>query len=637
MNEHLGKANQRSFRGSFCWLVLAALLLGMGVTFHRLYFSEVRDLKAFEMPNILLCILTYSALAWVGLLMTVWICSTRLCQRAAWLLRRLIRWFFSWRIIKRCLLVLAGFLGLALLFRVEENWRGKRTWENYRREWEAKGEHFDFAYFVPPPVPDDQNFALTPIVASCYSHVLDQKGHQLKLRDTESENTDVANRLAMNIYRQKLPTGTNLLFGSWQQARLTDLQTWQEYYRAAFLTNEIPMWAPTWTNGELSVTKIEIEPLATNEFPTAPQPQTPAADVLLALSKYDAAIEELRQASRLPYSRFPLGYAISEPSAMIFPHYETLKDVVSTLRFRAVAELNNGQAEKALADVRLILYLADSIRNEPITLPLRVRMGILDNAIQPVWEGLARRQWADEQLIALEHQLAELDATSDYSRTLRSDLAWNLKSFNYVLTSRSTNSFIGCPVCGQPFWPNFLIRLLPNGWFHLNKVNMARLCQGKLPTGEESHQRTLSPAIGRRYWQIAKPLLASSTKLDSGLFRAFWPSDERTVITCARTQTSVDFARVACALERFRQANGSFPESLAALVPVFIQKLPHDVINGQPLHYRRTSDGGFLLYSVGWNEKDDGGERDPTLAAQYRSSLDQLSVTGDWVWCYPTN
>lgn len=77
-------------------------------------------------------------------------------------------------------------------------------------------------------------------------------------------------------------------------------------------------------------------------------------------------------------------------------------------------------------------------------------------------------------------------------------------------------------------------------------------------------------------------------------------------------------------------ANGQLPETLAALGPKFIAKLPHDVINGQPLKYRRTDDGRFLLYSVGWNEKDDGG----TVAF----SKDGKNVNwkeGDWVWRYP--
>ena len=88
-------------------------------------------------------------------------------------------------------------------------------------------------------------------------------------------------------------------------------------------------------------------------------------------------------------------------------------------------------------------------------------------------------------------------------------------------------------------------------------------------------------------------------------------------------------ARVACALERCRLAHGEFPESLNALVPQFIDKFPHDVIGGQPLHYRRTDDGQFVLYSIGWNEDDDGG----VLALKESGVVD--IEKGDWVWKYP--
>ena len=90
--------------------------------------------------------------------------------------------------------------------------------------------------------------------------------------------------------------------------------------------------------------------------------------------------------------------------------------------------------------------------------------------------------------------------------------------------------------------------------------------------------------------------------------RAFLPAVMGSVTRCARTQTSVDLARVACALERYRLANGQFPETLDGLAPTFIDALPHDVINGQPLKYHRTPDGQFVLYSVGWNQTDDGGK-----------------------------
>ena len=42
------------------------------------------------------------------------------------------------------------------------------------------------------------------------------------------------------------------------------------------------------------------------------------------------------------------------------------------------------------------------------------------------------------------------------------------------------------------------------------------------------------------------------------------------------------------------------------------------ILRGKAFGYRRTADGEFILYSIGWNEKDDGGNL-------------ELS-DGDWVW-----
>ena len=64
-------------------------------------------------------------------------------------------------------------------------------------------------------------------------------------------------------------------------------------------------------------------------------------------------------------------------------------------------------------------------------------------------------------------------------------------------------------------------------------------------------------------------------------------------------------------------------------MPRYLERIPTDVITGEPLRYNRTSDGQFVLYSVGWNETDDGGEvssRKPGDAPDPKK--------GDWVWRY---
>jgi hypothetical protein len=194
-----------------------------------------------------------------------------------------IDWLFCWRNLRRCLFGVACLVTLVALFYAEEDLRGKWAWEKFKHEWEAKGEHFDLVSLAPAPVPDDQNFAMAPVVASTYSQMLDRNGHQIRPRDTS-----IVNRLEMPIDAM-VPGGLQApATGSWQAGVRTDLAAWQAYYRQTAVR--------------------------TNVFPVAPQPQSPAADVLLALSKYDSTIEELRQAGRRPYSRFPLEYDADDPA-----------------------------------------------------------------------------------------------------------------------------------------------------------------------------------------------------------------------------------------------------------------------------------------------------------------------------------
>ena len=77
---------------------------------------------------------------------------------------------------------------------------------------------------------------------------------------------------------------------------------------------------------------------------------------------------------------------------------------------------------------------------------------------------------------------------------------------------------------------------------------------------------------------------------------------------CRETQARVDLCLVACALEQFRLRTGEYPKELGELVPTTLSKLPTDRFDGSALHYRLTNDGQTLLYSVGDDCRDDGGD-----------------------------
>jgi len=297
------------------------------------------------------------------------------------------------------------------------------------------------------------------------------------------------------------------------------------------------------------------------------------------------------------------------------------------LRLRAVAELDNGQTDKALADVRLILYLAGSIHHEPIEESFEVQTALVDQAVQPVWEGLARRQWSADQLAALEQDLAGIDAAKGYDYAMRAGLAFNLGTIEYLRTARMANSLTDWN--DKIMWlPTLGYRLSPSGWFYLNERATALLFEAALPTAAEAEQQVISPAIYERV-RHAEGLARRPHPIPDSLWLAFVPPLALEAMHCARVQAGVDLARTACALERYRQARGSYPEKLDGLAPQFIESLPHDIINGQPLHYRRTDAGKFVLYSVGWDGKDDGGV--PEAGKLFL----EVNPKGDWVWQYP--
>lgn len=68
----------------------------------------------------------------------------------------------------------------------------------------------------------------------------------------------------------------------------------------------------------------------------------------------------------------------------------------------------------------------------------------------------------------------------------------------------------------------------------------------------------------------------------------------------------LDLDEISLALEAFRGAKGDYPAGLGELVPEFLEKLPLDRFNDRPYSYT-IAPGGYWLYGVGRDGKDDGG------------------------------
>ena len=489
-----------------------------------------------------------------------------------------------WRLLRWGLIGMTGLVTLAAVLVTEENWRGKRAWENYKREAAARGERLDIAAFVPPSVPDEQNFFCAPIVAEAWEHLQSLAAGNDSYRDY---------RMHFDIYRGYVEHSPNTFHA----------KDWQSYYRKFSETAE----------GK------------TNGFPVPPTPGEPAADVLFSLSIFDSALEELRQAAARPAARMPINYADGfDNGRIIYPWLANAKCCGQFLKLRIQAELENNQSGKALDDAKLFLRVTDASCSQNFLITHLVRIAMLAILEDTVDESIREHRWSDAQLAELESALAQEDVLANFAAAMEGEKLAAISAFEKQRLTREMKNVDDSS--GKTVIITNSLRFMPSAYFYRNQLAFAEMHRQYIVPLVDFTNRIVSPAALR----IAEAEAAKNHL--KGFLHQFqanmvFSAIAGSVKKFAHVQTQLNLTRTACALERFRLTHGTYPESLAALAPQFIAAVPNDIINGQPLRYRRTDDGNFLLYSVGWNETDDDGSP---------GTLTDVN-NGDWVWPCPVH
>jgi hypothetical protein len=520
------------------------------------------------------------------------------------LLGRLIRRVFSRWMLKRCLFGLVALATLAALVLAVENWRGRRVLDNYVREWEAKGERFDRGAFLPPAVPDEENFALTPLLAGMFERQPSAGTNLARITGAPAESSLSTHRTDYQ------PGGPRDAGGNFFRGTRINLTAWQEYYRHRV--------DPT-NSAKASRSGVT----ATNLFPVSPEPQTPARDVLLALSRYDREFAELHTAAaQRPHTRFPISYSGQDIDSFLLPHLARMKSLALALRLRATAFLADGQTDRALADVLLWSRLDRGQAQEPFLISFLVRVACHSILLQPVYEGLADHRWTEGQLLVLQKQFEATDFIGAYRQVMRGERAM-FQIAGLVDRRQPKPAPNPGPAAADSASDSFgtmqrMFARLPRGFVYQNQVNLYRVYQATIDSQPGEIRNRLQEVLGqmsrRHPYQMFAAMLG--------------PAFDKTMAKATRAQTYVHLSTVACALERYRLRHGRFPGGLEALVPEFLKAVPADYMTGESLCYRRSEDDRFTLWAVGDDRKDDHGAFEAPPKAGKKPS-------GDWVWAYP--
>jgi len=482
------------------------------------------------------------------------------------------------RISRRLLIAVAVVATLFAAIYAFENWRGDHAWEACYAKHAAAGEPLDY---LPKPstIPAASNFMKAATLDAYLYGKPEQK---------------------MIPFLDKTAQPRSASF-EWRSGKYFDF----EKYSAAQKTERAKL-----------------------KLPELPPADSTAAWVLAAQEPIEPVLNELRTAvAERPLSELvrPVPISRDEPFNAPIPSFQIARLLSVSLSAQACALIAQNQPDNAFADTMAALRFSRGFTSAPDPMLVESMIGVvLSNiAIQPLWEGCQKHAWNDRQLQELQRELALIKPLKGLERSMRIERAGAVLTILNAPVQKLTEAM---PNDGTRWlWRG--LRWGPRGWLKQNATITILAHQSILDAcnaagtpaffTKMNELKTADPLFGHSSWSphtiIVQMIVPAFVKV--------------TTNTCER-DVGVSLALTACALERYRLARGGYPEHLTELVTTYIEKIPLDIIDGQPLRYRRTDDGKFVLYSVGLDGKDDQGEPvDPK----------KVDGDGDWVWPQAAN
>jgi len=349
---------------------------------------------------------------------------------------------------------------------------------------------------------------------------------------------------------------------------------------------------------------LQINPTNTNVFCVYMQIDS-AADYLRWSDRFASDIELIREALKRPFTRMEGDY--NDPIHIPIPNMATERSLIQMVAQRAECHLVEGDSEKAMAELALINESRRILEPAPTGKPTSmvaavINIAVADLYLEAVRDGLQKHSWNQSQLTALALQLNQIDLATSLGRGLQHQQILTIQLMETYLFNAPHSWFV------------------PKGWKMQNLVFAAKLNQ-QVIDAISIKDGLIKPFMINDLQDEIKNTANHSTPY-SFLTVHLTPDLSKAVRLFAFKQATLNETKVACALERYHQVHEDYPETTDGLVPQFLSFVPPDPIDGRPLHYQRENDSHFLLYSIGWNEKDDHG----TVG----TSTD--SENGDWVW-----
>jgi hypothetical protein len=301
-----------------------------------------------------------------------------------------------------------------------------------------------------------------------------------------------------------------------------------------------------------------------------------------------AMLFKARELANFNRGRHDVKWNLANPLATPQPHVAVTNDVVDLLTLDAEVSAHEGKTDAALVSIRAALVAVHAIGDEPMPASQVARFWWGHFAVGALEESLRRGQGTEARLLGVQQAL-EAEAAEPVlrmaARAERAGLHALMTSLESGDVTRAELSALGEHGEGTGLVMTKRRETLEaiHAWLLDYLTRFVAITE--LPSEQQAPRLKELAATIPEAPPEAMPLL-----------RAFPILDIAT--KCHNGRSLLRCAAVGMALERYRLANGGWPETLAALVPKYLKEVPADPFDGKPVRYLRARDG-VVVYSVG--------------------------------------
>ncbi|MGH7971335.1 MAG: hypothetical protein ACREIC_21670 [Limisphaerales bacterium] len=346
------------------------------------------------------------------------------------------------------------------------------------------------------------------------------------------------------------------------------------------------------------------------------------------LSRIEAPLEEIREAMKNPQAQ-----GNSSPFTGL-PNFIAIRSAVQWLSVHAVYEFHEGRIEAGLGDIEALVGLAQVNRDEYTLVAQMIRIAVAGLGLATTWEGLQAPGWTEAQLQRLQSAWQQVDLADALEkglsgeRAMGEDLWSTLRQTNGL---RSTSAVFARPLLGSANTTNSLASFFSeNIYFPVYRMTSIdddellylKTMQGSLDALRSLRTGSSWPMADRAWDRTFGPLLEVTRSLERFRFPFSTigvPNFLKAMSIGAHAETERQVTVTAIALKRFQLAHAEAPRTLDALTPDYLASAPRDLMSGRTLRYALRPGTSPLLYSVGTDGVDNGG--DPSSAQQGKLGL----------------